>query len=66
MNEPQIMKNVDAAMAKLQLLTELFGTDANLSMCNEGLQYIVDGIAHDLGNVYEILEDDTRGTTGAA
>lgn len=59
----QITKHVDAAMAKLQLLTELFGTDANLSMCNEGLQYIVDGMAHDLGSIYEIIDGDPRDET---
>lgn len=63
MERDQITKHVDAAMAKLQLLTELFGTDANLSMCNEGLQYIVDGIAHDLGSIYEIIDGDPRNET---
>jgi hypothetical protein len=35
-------------------------------MCNEGLQYIVDGMAHDLGNIYEVIDGDPRDTTEEA
>ncbi len=57
MTSEQITKNVDAAMSKLQLLTSLFESDTDTNLCHEGIMYVVDGIAHDLGNIYdEILE----------
>ena len=57
MTSEQIIKNVDAAMSKLQLLTNVFESeDMDTNMCHEVLGYVVDGIAHDLGNIYEGLE----------
>lgn len=57
----EIEKHVDAAMGKVQLLTELFGADINTSLCTDAIKYIVDGIGHDLSCIYEALDDAKRG-----
>ena len=56
----EIEKSLDDATAKLQLLTELFDAEADINLCHEGLQYVVDGIGHDLGNIYEALKHIDR------
>lgn len=62
MTNAEVIANVDSAMSKLQLLTELFDAEADISLCHEGLQYVVDGIAHDLGDIYEGLEGPAETT----
>lgn len=58
MTNEEIIANIDGAMQKLQLLTALFDGETDINLCHDGLMYVVDGIAHDLGNIYEGLDTD--------
>lgn len=59
MADKNVLTHIDAAMSKLQLLTSIFEADADVSMCNDGILYVINGIGHDLGAIYEIetIED---------
>ena len=56
MTNAEVIANVDNAMAKLQLLTSLFNGETDTNICHAGILYVINGIASDLGSIYEGLE----------
>ena len=57
MTNEEITKRLNGAMSKCNLLSECFEKQVDGSSCSEALVYLVEGIALDLGEILEGLEE---------
>lgn len=57
MTNEEITKRLNGAMSKCCLLSECFEKQVDGSSCSEALIYLVEGIALDLGEILEGLEE---------
>jgi hypothetical protein len=64
MTNEEIIGRITDSMSKCCLLSECFTKEIDTFTCSEALVYLVEGIACDLGEIREALEEAQKAATG--